>query len=68
MDLLRRKTVAQYRLKENVPDIEIVDGPFAGRTFKAGTVYSEIPSTEAARFDTLGEPFAGSGDDRGGEE
>ena len=62
----------QYRLKENVPDIEIVDGPFAGRIFKAGEIYTEIPPAEAARFDTI-EPSAGSDEgsverDKGGEE
>ena len=60
-----------FRLKQNVPDIEIVDGPFAGRTFKAGEIYPEIPPAELARFDAI-EP-AGSDEgsveeNRGGEE
>ncbi len=61
----------RFRLKQNEPDIEIVDGPFAGRTFKAGEIYAEIPPAEAARFAAI-EP-AGSDEgsveeDRGGEE
>ncbi|MBP7528334.1 MAG: hypothetical protein KA801_10430 [Syntrophorhabdaceae bacterium] len=61
----------QFRLKQNVPDIEIVDGPFAGRTFKAGEVYAEIPPAELARFDMVepaGPDEASVEENKGGEE
>ncbi|MDN3515366.1 MAG: hypothetical protein NG747_13340 [Candidatus Brocadia sp.] len=40
-----------YRLKPNTPDFEVVDGPFAGRKYKAGKVYAEIPAEDRHRFD-----------------
>jgi len=61
----------QFRLKQNGPDIEIVDGPFAGRTFKAGEIYAEIPPAEAARFDAIEPTGSDEGsveEDKGGEE
>lgn len=39
-----------YKLKPNVPDFEVVDGPFAGRKYKAGNVYQEVPKEEIAKF------------------
>ncbi len=42
-----------YKLKSNVPNIEIVDGPFAGRKFVAGEIYAEIPANEKAKFDEV---------------
>ncbi len=42
-----------YKLKPNQPDIEIVDGPFAKKTFRAGRIYTEIPPEEAIRFETI---------------
>lgn len=42
-----------YRLKPGQESITIVDGPFAGRTFRPGIVYDTIPPSEAARFDSL---------------
>ena len=41
-----------YKLKPNVPDFEVVDGPFAGRKYKAGEIYQEIPVTEKDKFTT----------------
>ena len=40
-----------YKLKPNQPDFECVDGPFAGRKFKAGQMYLEIPQNESHKFD-----------------
>lgn len=40
-----------YRLKKNVADFTVVDGPFAGRTFRAGKVYAEIPPQEKHKFE-----------------
>lgn len=46
-----------YKLKLNQPDFECVDGPFAGRKYKTGQTYAEIPPNEAHRFDfTAGNP------------
>ncbi len=39
-----------YKLKPNVPDFEIVDGPFAGRKYKAGETYKEVPPGEKNKF------------------
>ena len=61
----------QFRLKQNVPDIEIVDGPFAGRTFKAGEIYTQIPPAELARFDMIepaGPDEESVEENKGGEE
>ena len=41
------------RLKPNAPDIEIVDGPFAGKRYVAGVLYEAIPPQEAHRFDEV---------------
>lgn len=42
-----------YKLKPNAADFEVVDGPFAGRKYKDGQVYSEIPPEERLKFDEL---------------
>jgi len=42
-----------YKLKLNQPDFECVDGPFAGRKYKTGQTYAEIPPNEAHRFEGL---------------
>lgn len=39
-----------YKLKPNVPDFEMVDGPFAGRKYKAGQSYNEVPLECDSRF------------------
>ena len=44
-----------YRLKQNVENFEVVDGPFAGRGYVSGETYAEIPSAEAARFEKIRE-------------
>jgi len=46
-----------YQLKPNVPDFEVVDGPFAGRKYKAGETYKDVPPECRDRFETcLEEP------------
>lgn len=42
-----------YGLKPNVPDFEVVDGPFAGRKYKAGETYQEIPPEEKEKFEVI---------------
>ncbi len=42
-----------YRLKKNVPDFTVVDGPFAGRNFRAGEIYAEIPPQEKHKFEAV---------------
>ena len=44
-----------YRLKPNVADFEHVDGQFAGRAFRSGEQYQEIPPTDANKFDEVTE-------------
>lgn len=45
-----------YTLKQNVPDFEVVDGPFAGRKYKAGETYKEVPENEKHKFMEIGDP------------
>ena len=40
-----------YKLKPSSPEFEVVDGPLAGRKFKRGEVYAEVPPQYADRFD-----------------
>ena len=42
-----------YRLKKNVADFVVVDGPFARRTYRAGKVYAEIPPQEKHKFEDV---------------
>jgi hypothetical protein len=43
-----------YKLKPNMADFEMVDGPFTGRKFEAGKTYEDVPVTEAHRFISTG--------------
>jgi len=43
----------QYRLKQTSPEIDVVDGPLAGRKFKHGEVYEEIPEGDKGRFEEV---------------
>ncbi len=45
--------MAQYKLKPNQPDFEVVDGPMAGRKFVAGQTYTEIPPQEKNKFEKI---------------
>jgi hypothetical protein len=42
-----------YKLKTNVPDFEVVDGKFAGRKYRHGQTYQEIPPEEVKKFDQV---------------
>jgi len=44
-----------FKLKENQPDIEVVDGAYAHRKYKAGVLYHDIPPEEAHKFDVVGD-------------
>ena len=44
-----------WTLKPNQPPFEMVDGPLAGRAYRHGQEYTEIPETEAHRFEHTGE-------------
>ena len=44
-----------YKLKPTVPDFEVVDGPFAGRKYKAGDAYKAVPPEEAHKFTEIGD-------------
>ena len=64
-----------YRLRENAPDFECIEGPLSGRKYEAGKTYTEIPPEEAGKFIEATEgsippdPFHSSDDhsDQGGE-
>jgi hypothetical protein len=49
------KEDAMWKLKAGQPDIDIVDGPLAGRSFKRGVEYTEIPPAEEIRFEKVDE-------------
>jgi hypothetical protein len=42
-----------YRLKKNIEAFRVVDGPFAGRRYKHGEVYTELPPRESHKFDPV---------------
>jgi len=44
-----------WKLKAGEPNFDIVDGPFAGRQFRAGVNYAEIPPGEQNRFEKVEE-------------
>lgn len=39
-----------YKLKPNVAGFTVVDGPFAGREFRGGRIYKDIPLREKEKF------------------
>lgn len=39
-----------YQLKKGQEAFTVVEGPFAGQTFKPGVHYAEIPKETAGRF------------------
>ena len=49
----------KYRMKPNGPDITIVDGPLAGRTYRSGASYDEIPPGYEDRFEPVAEAEEG---------
>jgi hypothetical protein len=44
-----------YKLKTGIEDFQVVDGAFAGRKFRKGFLYAEIPPEEAQKFDEVAE-------------
>lgn len=42
-----------YKLKPNISDFEIVDGQWAGRKYKSGEIYAEVPTSERHKFDVV---------------
>ena len=42
-----------YILKKGVETFEVVDGPFAGRKYKPGVQYQEVPPQEKKKFEEL---------------
>jgi hypothetical protein len=47
-----------YQLKKGVQGFTVIDGPMAGKSFKSGMSYKEIPPQEAARFTEVKEQEA----------
>lgn len=54
-----------YRLKKGQDSIKIMSGPFAGRHFKRGLQYAEIPPEEKHRFEKVPEPKKPEPESRG---
>lgn len=55
-----------YTLKKGQPAIEVADGRFAGRKYRHGELYDEVPEQEKHRFEqvadkTLAPPVAKEG-------
>jgi len=44
-----------FKLKNGVEEFEMVDGAFAGRKFKRGVLYPEVPPGEKHKFDEVRE-------------
>ncbi|HQP30843.1 MAG TPA: hypothetical protein PLB81_05905 [Deltaproteobacteria bacterium] len=42
-----------YRLKNGQPDIDVVDGPFAGKQYRHGQEYDSVPPDQAHRFEEI---------------
>lgn len=45
-----------YRLKKNVADFVVTDGPLAGRNYRAGGIYTEVPPGEKHKFEAAVNP------------
>lgn len=43
----------KYRLKPGQESFQVVDGPYAGKTFERGKVYTDIPPEEKSRFEKM---------------
>jgi len=42
-----------YKLKEDQESITVVEGPFAGRNYRHGETYAEVPPQEMRRFEEI---------------
>lgn len=45
-----------WKLKQNAPEFDCVDGPLAGQKFRRGQVYDDVPLGDKARFDPAEPP------------
>jgi len=45
-----------YKLKANAPEFDCVDGPFAGKKYRRGEVYADVPPGDKGRFETVRKP------------
>lgn len=43
-----------FKLKQEYEVFMVVDGPFAGHTYRHGVVYDSVPPQEAHKFDPVG--------------
>lgn len=43
----------KYRLKQGQESFQVVDGPYAGKTFDRGKPYTDIPPEEKRRFEKI---------------
>jgi len=39
-----------YKLKKNAPEFDCVDGPFAGKKYRHGKTYPDVPPGDKGRF------------------
>ncbi|MGD0020829.1 MAG: hypothetical protein ABSC54_00855 [Smithellaceae bacterium] len=56
-----------FKLKETAEAFQVVDGPYAGKDFKPGIIYNDIPPQEANRFEKAKDEPASKGDKKGGK-
>ena len=42
-----------YKLKPRYEAFQVVDGPFAGHTYRPGEVYETVPPREKQKFDVV---------------
>ena len=50
----------EYQLKKGVESFEVVDGPYAGRKYMRGKIYTDIPPQEKRKFEEVKKPPAPS--------
>jgi len=43
-----------YKLKPNAPEFDVVDGPFAGKKYRHGEIYPDVPPGDKGRFEAVG--------------
>jgi hypothetical protein len=47
--------MSEYKLKDGVEGFTVIDGAMAGKSFKKGISYPEIPPQEAEKFEVIPE-------------
>lgn len=50
-----------YQLKAGSESFTVVDGPYAGKTYKPGQAYADVPPQEMRRFQKIKEEAPDSG-------